>query len=319
MIRSMRASFARAWNAAVLLLVLTNLFWAASMIVARAVHELVPPVALAFWRWTIALALVLPFAWPHLQRDLPVLLRNWALMLVLGSFGIGAYNTFTYFGLQTTTALNALLMQSATPLVILLCSFLLFRERPRPLQVAAVLVSLLGVLVIAARGSLAALLSLSFNRGDAFILLGIAIYSVYAVLLRRRPSVHPLSFLGATFAIGTLNLLPFYLWERGSGAVLHATPGALLGIVFLGVFPAFIAYLFFNRGVELIGANRAGHFIHLIPVFGSLIAVVALGESFLAYHLVGILLIAAGIVLATVRVGAPSAAAVQPRPVLRGD
>lgn len=315
----MRISFARAWDSAVLLLVLTNLFWAASMIVARAVHELVPPVALAFWRWTIALALVLPFAWPHLRRDWPALLRNWALMLMLGSFGIGAYNAFTYFGLQTTTALNALLMQSATPLVILLCSFLMFRERPSSVQVTAVLVSLAGVLVIAARGSVPALLGLSLNRGDALILLGIAIYSVYAVLLRRRPAAHPLSFLCATFAIGTANLLPFYVWERGSGAVLHPTPGALLSIAFLGVFPALVAYLFFNRGVELIGPNRAGHFIHLIPVFGSLIAVLALGESFLPYHLVGIVLIGAGILLATVKVGGSQPAAVPPQPVLRGD
>lgn len=313
----MRATIARTWNSAVLLLVLTNLFWAASMVIGRAVHELVPPVALAFWRWLIALILVLPFAWPQLRRDWPALLRQWRLMLLLGTFGIGAYNSITYIGLQTTTALNALLMQSATPLAILLCSFVLFRERPSIRQVVAVLISLLGVAVIAGEGSPQAL-RLSVNRGDGFILLGIAIYAIYAALLRRRPAVHPLSFLAATFAIGTANLLPFYVWERMSGATLHATPGALLAILFLGVFPAFIAYLFFNRGVELIGANRAGQFIHLIPVFGSLLAVVALGESFHFYHLAGILLIAAGILLATIRAGAPNVAAAPPRPVLRG-
>jgi drug/metabolite transporter (DMT)-like permease len=313
----MPASFSRAWNSAVLLLVLTNLFWAASLIVARAVHELVPPVALAFWRWVIALALVLPFAWPQLRRDWPVLWRHWRLMLVLGTFGIGAYNTVTYFGLQTTTALNALLMQSATPLVILLCSFVLFRERPSLRQIVAVLISLIGVLAIAAQGSLQVLLRLSLNRGDLYILLGIAIYAVYAALLRRRPAVHPLSFLAATFAIGTTNLLPLYVWERSSGAAMHPTPGALLAIMFLGVFPACIAYLFFNRGVELIGANRAGHFIHLIPVFGSLLAVLALGETFRLYHLAGILLIAGGILLATLR-AAPTAAGARPRPALRG-
>src|SRR5579862_9444036 len=133
----MRTTISRAWHSAVLLLVLTNLFWAASMVIGRAVHELVPPVALAFWRWLIAVFLVLPVAWPHLRRDWPVLLRHWRLMLVLGTFGIGAYNTITYLGLQTTTALNALLMQSATPLAILLCSFVLFRERPSLRQIVA--------------------------------------------------------------------------------------------------------------------------------------------------------------------------------------
>lgn len=314
----MRVLLSRSWNSAVLLLVVTNLFWAASLVVARAVHELVPPVALAFWRWLIALVLVLIVAWPQLRRDWPTLLRQWPLVLLLGTFGIGAYNTVTYLGLQTTTALNALLMQSATPLVILLCSLLLFRERPSLAQVVAVGISLAGVLVIAARGSLAALLHLSLNRGDAFILLGIAIYALYAALLRRRPQVHPLSFLAATFAVGTANLLPFYLWERASGAVLHATPGALLAIAFIGIGPAFIAYLFFNRGVELIGANRAGHFLHLMPLFGSLLAVVALGETFRMYHIAGILLIAGGILLASVRLPIPRAAAVPPRPVPRG-
>jgi drug/metabolite transporter (DMT)-like permease len=297
----MRATISWAWNSAVFLLVLTNLSWAFSIVICRAVHELAPPVTLAFWRWLIALIVVLPFAWPQVRRDWPVLCRQWRLMLVLGAFGIGAYNTIIYLGLQTTTALNALLMQSAAPLVILLCSFVLFRERPSPRQIVAVLISLLGVAVIAGQGSLQALLRLSLNRGDAFILLGIAISAIYAALLRRRPAVHPLSFLAATFAIGTASLLPFYVWERTSGALMHPTPSALLAILFLGVFPAFIAYLFFNRGVELIGANRAGQFIHLIPVFGSLLAVVALGESFRAYHLAGIVLIAAGIVLATVR------------------
>ena len=295
------AAISRAWHSAVLLLVLTNLFWAVSIVIGRAVHELVPPVALAFWRGLIALIVVFPLAWPRLRRDWPVLRRRWRLVLMLGTFGIGVYNTIIYLGLQTTTALNAVLMQSATPLFILLCSFMLFRERPGLQQIVAVLISLLGVAVIAGQGSLQALLRFSLNRGDAFILVGIAISAIYAALLRRRPTVHPLSFLAATFAIGTANTLPFYFWERLSGAVLHPTPGVLLAILCLGVFPAFIAYLFFNRGVELIGANRAGQFIHLVPVFGSLFAVVSLGESFRGYHLFGILLIAAGIILATVR------------------
>jgi len=314
----MRGLLSRAWNSAVLLLVLTNLFWAASMVVARAVHALVPPVALAFWRWAIALVLVLCVAWPQFWRDWPVFRRHWRLMLVLGTFGIGAYNTVTYLGLQTTTALNALIMQSATPLVILVCSFALFGERPSFRQIVAVLISLVGVAVIAGQGSLHALLALSLNRGDGFILLGIVIYAIYAALLRRRPLVHPLSFLAATFAIGTANLLPFYVWETASGAVLHPTPAALLTILYLGVFPAFVAYLFFNRGVELIGANRAGQFLHLMPVFGSILAVSALGESFHAYHFAGIVLIAAGIGLATFKPGAAHRTAAPPRPVLRG-
>jgi drug/metabolite transporter (DMT)-like permease len=291
----------RLWRSPYVLLVLTALFWSGNFVVGRAVHGTVPPVALAFWRWAGGFAMVIGFAWPHLHRDLPVLCRNWRLVLLLSALGVAAFNTMVYIGLQSTTAINALLMQSAMPLVILLCSFVLFAERTGALQLLAVLVSLAGVLVIASRGSPLALTGAAFDTGDAWVFCAVVSYALYSVLLRRRPAVHPLSFIAATFALGALLLLPFYAWETSSGAPMRWSGVAILAVAYVALFPSLLAYLCFNRGVELIGANRAGQFVHLMPAFGTVLAVVFLGESVHAYHAVGIALIGLGIGLAIMR------------------
>lgn len=288
------------WSSAWTLLILTNLLWAGNIVLARGVAGLVPPVALAYWRWTGAFLLSLPFAWRHLRRDGRELCRHWAMMLLLAATGIASYNTISYVALNRTTALNVLLLQSATPLMIVATAFLLFRERPTARQAAGVGLSLAGVAVIAGHGSLAALAALRINPGDLYVVGALAIYSVYCVMLRRRPAVHPLSFLSAAMGLGSLMMLPFYLWERASG--LHVGDPALawLPMAYMAIFPSLIAYSLFNRGIELIGANAAGHSMHLMPLFGSLLAVVFLGERFRAYHGIGIALIGGGILLASV-------------------
>lgn len=300
----------RLWNSAWTLLALANLFWAANIVIGRAVAGKVPPVALAYWRWTGAFLVAIGFAWPYLKRDLPVLLRHWRMMLLLSATGIATYNTMSYIGLDHTSALNVLLLQSAGPLIIILWAFALFGERPTPWQAAGVAVSLVGVAAIAARGSLAVLRTLSLNPGDVWILVAMVIYGIYAAMFRRRPAAHPLSFLVACMGIGSVMILPFYLWEYAAGARIHGGAPAWLAMAYTAVFPSFIAYLFFNRGIELIGAGRAGQSWHLMPLFGSILAVAFLGESFHLYHAIGISLIGAGIVLASIR---PMPA---PRPVL---
>jgi drug/metabolite transporter (DMT)-like permease len=289
------------WNSAWTLLALGNLFWAGNIVLGRGVAGVVPPVALAYWRWTGAFAIALGFAWPHLRRDVPILLRNWRLMLLLSATGIASYNTMSYIGLTSTTALNVLLLQSAMPLVIVVWAFVLFGDRPTLRQSAGVAVSLAGVAVIASRGSCDVLLHLRLNRGDLWILLAMAIYGIYAAVLRRRPNVHPLSFLVAAMGIGSCMMLPFYLWEAAAGARIAGGAEAWLTLAYIAVFPSFIAYLFFNRGVELIGAGPAGQSMHLIPLFGSVLAVCFLGETFRSYHAAGIALIGAGILLASLR------------------
>jgi len=296
----------RLWRSPALLLSASSLFWAGNFVVGRAVHEVMPPIALAFWRWLGGFLVILCFAWPHLRRDAPALRRSWPSVLLLAALGVAGFSALIYIGLQSTSAINALLLQSATPLVILLGGFALFGDRVRPVQLLAIAISLAGVAIIVARGSPAALRALSLNRGDAWVVAAVLCYALYSTLLRLRPAVHPLSFLAASFALGAALLLPFYVAEQLSGAQLLPSPAGLLAIFYLALFPSCLAYLFYNRGVELVGANRAGQFFHLLPVFGSLLAVALLGETFEPYHAVGIALIALGIGLATARAVPPA-------------
>jgi len=289
----------RLWHSGPALLSLTMLFWAGSVIVGRAAAPVLPPVLFTLLRWTGALVIVAPLAWPHLRADIPKLwARKWTTAL-LAVLGVCAYNILVYRGLHATTAVNALLLQSVMPLAVLLANLLLFRERPGRMQVAAIAVSLLGVLVIAGQGSLETLRHLSVNPGDALVLLAVATFATYSSLLRRRPAVHPLSFLAATFLIGVGILAPLAVVEYAAGA--RMVPGWLAwgAIAYAVVFASFLATLFFNRGVELIGAARAGQFNHLQPVFGTLLAVGVLGETLHPYHGLGVALIAAGLLLAT--------------------
>jgi len=300
------------WNSPWALLILANLFWAGNIVLGRGLAGHVPPIALAYWRWTGAFLIAFGFAWPYLKFDVPVLLRHWRMMLLLSATGIATYNTMSYIGLTSTTALNVLLLQSAGPLIIIVWAFALFGDRPTLRQSTGVLLSLAGVAVIAAHGSLETLLHLTLNRGDVWILVAMVIYGVYAAMFRRRPTAHPMSFLVATMGIGSMMILPFYVWEFMQGGHIEGSATAWLGLAYIAVFPSFIAYLFFNRGIELIGAARAGQSWHLMPVFGSILAVLFLGETFYAYHAIGIALIAAGIVLASLRPAALPTAAVEP-------
>jgi drug/metabolite transporter (DMT)-like permease len=207
----------------------------------------------------------------------------------------------SYIGLTSTTALNVLLLQSASPLIIIVWAYALFRETPTPRQTLGVLVSLAGVAVIAAHGSFEQLANLHLNHGDLWVLAALLIYGAYCVLLRKRPAVHPLSFLVAAMGIGSCMMLPFMLAEHAGGARIEGGLPSYLAIAYTAVLPSFVAYLFFNRGVELIGAGPAGQSMHLMPLFGSVLAVLFLHEQFQLYHAGGIALIAAGIFLASFR------------------
>lgn len=291
-------ALARAWQAPVLLLVLAALFWSGNFIIGRAVNTIASPFFLAFWRWALALALLLPFAWPHLRRDWPLLRRHPWRLLMLSWLGLASFSVLTYQGLRSTGAINGLLLQSVIPLAILLCGFLLFGERTRPRQLAGIACSVAGVVAIAGHGSIEDLRQLRLHPGDLWVLGAVLSYAVYSSCLRLRPRLHPLSFLAASIALSLLVLLPGYAVE--SWAAGHPAPGAagVGAIAYLALFPSLLSYLFFNRGVELIGAARAGQFIHLMPLFGSVLAVLFLGERLQLFHLAGLALIGGGLLLA---------------------
>jgi len=294
------------WQSAWILLAGANFLWAVNVVLARGISGEVPPITLAWVRWTGAFLFALPFAWGQLKRDLPDMRRQWPIMLLLAATGIASYNTMSYIGLTSTTALNVLLLQSASPLIIIVWAFLIFRETPTLRQTAGVLVSLAGVAAIAAHGSLQTLASLKINRGDIWVMVAIATYAVYCVMARRRPKVNPVAFLVALMGIGSVQMLPFAAWEWAQGASIHGGWPVYLAMLYIAILPSFVAYLLFNRGLELAGPGPAGQSMHLMPLFGSVLAVLVLHERFQIFHAAGIALIAAGILLASLtRLPAP--------------
>lgn len=285
-----------------LLLVLTTLFWSGNFVLARFVRLDVAPVGLSFWRWFIAAALLLPFVWRDMRGHWPLVRDNLRLVLALALLGVASFNTLIYLGVQTTTASNAVLLQSVMPLVIILLSRLLLRTRVTPAQSLAILISLAGVLVIVTRGDLGMLLGLHLVQGDLLVLTAVFVWGLYSVLLRwLPPGLGGLPLLGYTVAFGVLLIAPVYAWEISTGPVMRLNWVTVNSVLYVAVFPSLLAYLFWNRAVSEVGPNRAGQFIHLMPVFGSLLSVVFLDERLYLYHLTGILLVAIGLLLATLR------------------
>ncbi|MCC4116032.1 DMT family transporter [Aromatoleum toluclasticum] len=283
-----------------LLLTLTVLFWSGNMIVGRGLHGAVPPLALAFWRWTIALTLMLPFALPHLRSQWPQLRARWPTVVFLGLVGVGGYNTFAYIALQYTTATSATLLNSFTPIATIVLAFLFLGKRLGRLEALAIVLSFAGVMTIVSRGSIATLLGLSLNLGDLWMLLAVLTWGIYTVGLQRRPAgVDPMLLLAAFTLVGLLPLIPAYLWEIASGRTIAVSAASITGILYTGIFPGFLGYVFYNAAVAAVGPSRGAQFIHLMPVFTTVLAAIFLGERPLWYHFVGIALVFAGIVLAT--------------------
>jgi drug/metabolite transporter (DMT)-like permease len=249
----------------------------------------------------LALLLLLPFAWPQVRRDWPEIRRHWRVLAALAFFGMAAFHTALYLSVNYTTATNAALVIAVCPVLVPLLGWALYREPVTPRIVLAIVISLAGVAVVVLRGDPARLRTLDFNTGDLVMLAAVFFWSMYTVLLKRRPAtLHPWSLLVATMVLAALMLLPVYLWETATLRPMPVTNESLLTIVYVVVFASLLAFLCFNRGIEVLGPNKGGLFLHLIPVFAALLAFAFLGERLQAFHGVGIAAIVAGILLATV-------------------
>jgi drug/metabolite transporter (DMT)-like permease len=299
--RSAEAPAPGGWlaNQPYLLLSITALCWAGNAIVGRLAAGHIPPVTLSFLRWALAFFIILPFAWKHLRRDWGAIRAGLGTMIVLSITGIGAFNTLQYWALEYTQALNTLLLQSAGPLFVAIWSLILLGVRLTPAQASGIALSLMGVLVILLHGDLTTLRSIEFNRGDLIFTVALAIFGLYSVLSLKRPKIHGLSFVGFTFGCGAACLIPLLIWELLSRPLMQLDAMNLLTLFYVAVFPSTLAYLCFNRGVQLIGANRAAPFFHVVPVFGSAMAIVFLGERPQLFHIIGFALVLTGVFVAS--------------------
>lgn len=291
----------RGFGNAYLLLILTMLFWAGNSVVARGASSYVPPLTLTWLRWTFAAMIILPFAWPHLKRDMPVIRANWPILLLLGTVGTGIFITLFYIGVSKTTAINALIINSSVPMLIPVAIFALFQEAPSRMQVAGILLSTLGVLAILTKASSDVLTTFELNEGDLWVLAAMFVWAVYTALLRKQPRMHWLSFAAICICIAAVINFPFFIGEYLYGKRIEPTLNAFLAIAYVSTLPSVVAQIFYIRGVELIGGNRAGVFMHLIPFFGAILAITMLGETLQLYHLGGFALILCGVWLASRR------------------
>lgn len=278
-------------------LTIVMLLWAGNSIVGRAVRDLVPPFTLAFVRWSGAFLVLLPFALRPMIAERALILRHMRIILLLAVLGVGAFNGFLYAGLHYTSAANGLLLQAAIPGLVLLFDRMFFGLRASVRQVAGVLLSTIGVILIVLRGDIGALLGFHFGKGDLLILCGVLVWALYTSLLRMRPAIHPLGFVASTFIVGIICMAPLAAIEWASGGFPSLTRGTFGAFAYVAIFPSVIAYILFNAAVARIGAAKAGQTIALMPLFGAVLASALLDEKLHGYHLAGMALILIGIAI----------------------
>lgn len=283
-------------------LVLAMLLWGGNAAAGKALASDVAPVTITFWRWSLALLVLLPFSLGPLIRHRALLLAHWRLIAATGATGIAGYSLCLYQALTLTTAINTLLFISTVPLLITLANRWIFRDHGTAWQLTGTLVASLGALVVIAHGDAGRLAALRLNRGDLWIMAGVVIWVAYAVLLRRRPADLPtLPFFTASVAVGVLLMTPLLVLQIARGERLELTMSTAAGLLYVALGVSALGYACWTRAVTALGPERASTFLHLIPVFGTISAIIFLDEQLAPYHLVGAALVAAGLWLASLR------------------
>ena len=275
------------------------LLWAGNIVLGRAASVSVPPIGLSFWRWAIAFAFFLPFVLPRIRQQWPVARREWRLLVVLGLLGVAVFHTFLYIAVNTTTAINVSVIYAATPALVPLLARLVLGSRIGGLQVSGILLSSFGIAIIVTRADLDAMRALQFATGDLWMIAAVIGWSLYSVLVKRRPAdLHPNTMLAGMMGWGLLMILPFYLWETLAIRTMPIDWNTACIIGYVALFASIIAYLCYNRSIELIGPNRAALTAHMLPLFAAILAVIFLDESLHFHHLAGAAAVLVGILLA---------------------
>lgn len=289
---------ASAFNNPYFVLVMATLFWGGNAIAGKLASQDWQPFTVTFTRWLIVAIVLIPFAKDHIRKDWPVIRKNWVILCLLSAFSMALFNLLMYLALHFTSAINVSIEQASMPAMIMLANFLILSQRITFLQIIGLLASIIGVLIICTGGDISSLFRHGVNRGDAYMLLACAFYAAYTFGLRWRPDLHWLSFIWV-LAIGASAMsLPWAAWEWQTTGITVPGMSGWLVLIYIVVFPTIVSQIFYARGVQLIGGNRAGLFINLVPIFGSLLAILILREKFHFFHGIGLILVVGGIMLA---------------------
>lgn len=298
----MTALVRRAFNGTIgnayLLLIIAPLMWGGNAVAGRLATADWQPFTVTSLRWLCASIYLLPFAYGPLKRDWPKIKPRLWLLFSLGAFGMAMFNLLMYLALNYTTAINVSIEQAALPMLIMLANFVFLSQRVRWLQIVGLLLTLFGVLLTATAGEPARFFTEGLNRGDAIMLVACIFYAAYSFGLRWRPDIHWMSFMWIIACSAFIMTIPFAGWELSQKGFSMPSFSGWMVLLYVIIFPTVVSQLAFARGVELIGSNRAGLFVNLVPIFGSLLAVLIIGEQFRWFHLAGLLFVLAGIALA---------------------
>jgi len=270
-------------------------------VIGRAMHAEIPPGALTFWRWSVAAAVLLPLAGASTWALRRELVRNWVLLTTLALSGVLGFQYFVYRGLQTTSAINGVLIIATIPVLIPAIEYAVDRTVLTRRQALGIGVSLAGVVIVISRGRLDAFARLDLTPGDGWMALAAPMWAVYSVVVKRRPpNLPPLVLLLGTVLVGMVFVAPLYAWEGTSGVSFELmSPSVILTIAYVGVVASVLAFACWNSGVARVGAAKAGSFIHAMPVFAAILAIVFLGERLAGFHAIGIALVACGLALSS--------------------
>ena len=285
---------------AFLLLIFSSLFWSGNFLTAKLAYNYnLSPLKLSFFRWLLAFVIIFPFTYNDIFSNYSLFKKNLTKIIILSILGVTIFNSFTYIALTSTIVINASIMGSIAPLLIIFFSWLILNTKSSYSQFFGILLSILGVIFIIIKGKFINLIDLNFTPGDIWMLIAVISWGLYSVLLKKLDKSLPqIATLTVMIFFGSIFIFPFYFLESLSYGFFPNKLSDLLMISYVAIFAGIFAFLFWNKGVSLIGANRAGVFLHLIPIFSSLWAILFLNESFSLFHIFGIIFIVIGIFLA---------------------
>jgi len=284
---------------AYIMLVCASLFWAGNFMVGKyAFLTEIPPLSLVFYRWSLVWIILLPFTYKEIIEHKNTILNNLPLLFFLGLTSVGLFNSFTYLSLIHTQVINASLFNTAIPAIIILLCFLFKIEKTNKFQILGLIISVCGILAIITKLKLSILLSLNFNKGDLIMIGGVITWGVYSTLLKKKKFNLPLlTLVHIICTFGLISVLPQFLYELSNGQVIKFDTNLFYTLIFLALFPSIGSYYCWAGAVSIIGANRAGIFLSLIPLFSTIMAIAFYKEQFQFFHLIGAILIVLGLFL----------------------
>jgi drug/metabolite transporter (DMT)-like permease len=283
---------------AYLSLVIATLAWGGNAVAGKLAVGHVSPMMLTFWRWFFAVAIIFAISVPQFIKDWPVVRKNLPILLFLGVVGYVVFNAALYTAVNYTTAINVTVEQAVIPMLIFLINFALFRMKVSWAQILGFTLTLLGGIITAIHGDLSALVTLTVNFGDAIMMIAVAAYAIYTVALRWRPKIDWRTLMAVPAFFAMVFSLPLVFWEYSADRLIWPDAEGWIVVLYTAVFASLIAQVLYIKGVEEIGANRAGLFINLVPVFGTLLSVAIIGESLQLFHVVALALALGGIAIA---------------------